>query len=52
VQPADHDLTATILHVSDPQFGQYHRFTSDDPLAGHLLGDLDRLRRSGADRAW
>lgn len=40
---------ATILHISDTQFGQYHRFDIDsaDSLSGHLVRDLDSLSGLG-----
>nr|MDT0656633.1 NACHT domain-containing protein [Micromonospora sp. DSM 115978] len=35
---------ATVLHISDTQFGRYHRFSGDDrSLAAHLLADLRSL---------
>ncbi|MFC6085000.1 metallophosphoesterase [Sphaerisporangium aureirubrum] len=33
----------TILHVSDTQFGQYHRFGAEDSLARNIIRDLERL---------
>ncbi|MEO3813496.1 metallophosphoesterase [Sphaerisporangium sp. B11E5] len=35
--------SATILHVSDTQFGNYHRFGTEDSLSRSLIRDLDRL---------
>jgi DNA repair exonuclease SbcCD nuclease subunit len=43
----DHDLGVTILHVSDTQFGRYHRFSPDDSLAGYLIRDVKELDRIG-----
>lgn len=37
--------SVTILHVSDTQFGQYHRFGTEDSLARNLIRDLERLKR-------
>src|SRR5262244_738354 len=37
----------TVLHVSDTQFGQYHRFADQDSLAAHLVRDLRQLVASG-----
>ena len=34
--------SATILHVSDPQFGEHHRF-EDGSLGRHLISDLRHL---------
>ena len=40
-------LSATILHVSDTQFGRYHRFDRSDSLAGYLIQDVERLITGG-----
>ena len=40
-------MNLTILHVSDPQFGRYHRFDPSDSLAGHLIRDVTRLSKIG-----
>ncbi len=45
------ELDVTVLHVSDTQFGRYHRFPADDSLAGHLIRDLGRLRDIGVPDA-
>jgi hypothetical protein len=39
----DDGLSATVLPISDTQFGRYHRFDEDDSLAGHLVRDVVRL---------
>jgi 3',5'-cyclic AMP phosphodiesterase CpdA len=40
--------SAAILHVSDPQFGRYHRFGEGvDSLASHLVRDLRGLAEEG-----
>lgn len=44
---ADGDISVTILHVSDTQFGQYHRFGAPDSLASHLIRDITRLPEIG-----
>jgi predicted MPP superfamily phosphohydrolase len=41
------DASVTILHVSDTQFGRYHRFDPSDSLAGHLIRDVASLSRIG-----
>jgi len=41
----DGQLSATILHVSDTQFGRYHRFDPSDSLAGYLIRDVEKLLR-------
>jgi 3',5'-cyclic AMP phosphodiesterase CpdA len=41
------NLDVTVLHVSDTQFGRYHRFGPDDPFAGYLIRDVEELGRSG-----
>ena len=40
-------LSVTVLHVSDTQFGTYHRFDSSDSLSSHLIRDLATLRKDG-----
>jgi 3',5'-cyclic AMP phosphodiesterase CpdA len=37
----------TVLHISDTQFGRYHRFLPDDSLAGYLIRDVEQLVRKG-----
>lgn len=44
---ADGDISVTVLHVSDTQFGQYHRFDASDSLASHLIRDIARLPEIG-----
>jgi 3',5'-cyclic AMP phosphodiesterase CpdA len=43
VQRGKSELAVTVLHVSDTQFGAYHRFSADDSLAGHLIRDVAGL---------
>ncbi len=43
----DDGLSATVLHISDTQFGRYHRFDNTDSLAGHLVRDVTRLVLDG-----
>jgi 3',5'-cyclic AMP phosphodiesterase CpdA len=43
----DGGLSVTILHVSDTQFGRYHRFDDADSLAGYLVRDVARLIQTG-----
>lgn len=43
----DGGLSATVLHISDTQFGRYHRFGDSDNLAGHLVRDVTRLVSGG-----
>jgi 3',5'-cyclic AMP phosphodiesterase CpdA len=38
--------SVTILHISDTQFGEHHRFEADS-LAGHLIRDLSQLADLG-----
>lgn len=40
-------LSATVLHVSDTQFGRYHRFDQADSLAAHLIRDAVALAEIG-----
>src|SRR6266571_1202429 len=47
VQPDNGGLAVTILHVSDTQFGRYHRFDASDSLAGHLIRDVVGLAGIG-----
>jgi 3',5'-cyclic AMP phosphodiesterase CpdA len=41
------NLGATVLHVSDTQFGRYHQFRPDDSLAGYLIRDVEELVGNG-----
>jgi 3',5'-cyclic AMP phosphodiesterase CpdA len=43
VQRGNSDFGVTVLHVSDTQFGRYHRFSPEDSLAGNLLRDVREL---------
>lgn len=47
MQRAGEALSVTVLHVSDTQFGRYHRFDADDSLAGHLIRDVAGLLAAG-----
>lgn len=38
--------TVTILHISDTQFGEHHRFSDEDSLAANLIRDLRSLTGS------
>ena len=44
---ANDALSVTVLHVSDTQFGRYHRFDPDDSLAGYLIRDVAGLLEAG-----
>ena len=45
VGPALRSPTVTILHISDPQFGEHHRFVGEmDTLANRLVEDLAQVR--------
>src|SRR5215472_11422943 len=47
MQQAGDAAKVTILHVSDTQFGRYHRFDPSDSLAGHLIRDVAKLQEIG-----
>src|ERR1022692_5201642 len=47
VRGTNSELSVTVLHVSDPQFGQYHRFGPSDSLGDHLTRDVPDLNKMG-----
>lgn len=47
MQRGKDDPAVTILHVSDTQFGRYHRFNEHDSLAASLIRDVTKLRADG-----
>jgi 3',5'-cyclic AMP phosphodiesterase CpdA len=50
--PIHDSRSVTILHISDTQFGRYHRFGDGvDSLAFHLVRDLRRVQEEGVPPA-
>jgi 3',5'-cyclic AMP phosphodiesterase CpdA len=47
VRRIDGKLSVTVLHVSDTQFGRYHRFDAADSLGSYLVRDVAGLADIG-----